>query len=72
MEKYIITPNLYINDVLNTWPETIPVFFNFKMNCVGCDMNLFETIQDALQIYNLSAEIFLHEINAVVVNANNS
>lgn len=72
MKKYLITQDLFINDVLNTWPETIPVFFDYQMKCVGCNMNSFETIQDALEIYNLSDDIFLSEINGVVKKSNTS
>jgi hybrid cluster-associated redox disulfide protein len=68
MDNLTINLNLYINDVINEWPETIRVFVYHKMNCVGCDMNAFETIRDALTIYNISPNQFLDEINVVLRN----
>jgi hybrid cluster-associated redox disulfide protein len=66
MENFAIELNLSIDEVLNKWPETIPLFIKYKMSCVGCDMNAFETLSNALEIYHIPTGQFLDEINALI------
>jgi hybrid cluster-associated redox disulfide protein len=61
-----VDANWIVADLLATWPQTTPVFLRHKMNCVGCSMAAFESLGDALHIYNLPQEPFLAEINAVI------
>lgn len=50
-----------ITDILDRWPEVIPVFLNHKMACVGCSLADFMTLEDALDIYLLDKEQFIEE-----------
>lgn len=51
-----------ISEILDHWPETIPVFLHHKMACVGCAMADFMTLEDALDIYNLNEESFIEQL----------
>ena len=66
MKKSTILPESIVADVLNTWPETAPVFLKHHMSCVGCSMSSFETLSDAVNIYNIPLERFLGELHQVV------
>ena len=57
--------------ILTHWPETIPVFFEYKMNCVGCFMSPFDTLEDALAVYGLPTETVLAALNQRVKDAKN-
>lgn len=50
-------------DVLNEWPEVIPVFLRHQMACVGCSMSSFETLGSAAKIYGIVPETFLDELH---------
>ena len=58
------TPDLNTNvaELLEHWPQAIPVFLRHRMACVGCSMAAFETLGGAAKIYNLPAEDFLSEL----------
>lgn len=47
-------------------PETIPVFVRFRMHCTGCDVAAFETVGEALRIYNIDSEEFMRELGPAV------
>lgn len=62
MKNSSIHPESIVADVLTTWPETAPVFLRHRMSCVGCSMSSFETLADAVRIYNIPLEPFLGEL----------
>ena len=66
MNPNAITTELTVADILNRWPQVIPVFLKYKLKCVGCSMAAFEMLADALRIHGVSAERFLADVNEVV------
>jgi hybrid cluster-associated redox disulfide protein len=62
----MITPNLYIDEILEQWPGTIYLFMEYKMACVGCSMAAFDTLEDALKVYDLPQEAVLISLNKQV------
>ncbi len=63
---HITDPDMTLDDLMEKWPETIPVFMKHKMLCVGCLINPFHTVSDACAEYELSEDEFLEELKAVV------
>ena len=59
-----------ITEILDRWPEVIPVFLNYKMACVGCSLADFMTLEDALDIYHLNKEQFIEEIQNTIQSQN--
>jgi hybrid cluster-associated redox disulfide protein len=57
-----IEPGLLVSEILARWPQTIPVFVKYRMNCVGCEMSIFEALGDAARIYGLDSEQFCSEL----------
>jgi hybrid cluster-associated redox disulfide protein len=55
-----------ITEILDHWPEVIPVFLKHKMACVGCSLADFMTLEDALDIYHLNEEQFIEEIKYTI------
>ena len=62
--------HLTISEILNRWPEFIPVFLKHKMACVGCSMADFMTLEDALDIYKINEELFIEELNLTIQSRN--
>lgn len=56
-----------VAEVLVKWPQTTRVFHRHNMACVGCAVAPFYTIADAADIYNLSLDQFLAELEEVMV-----
>jgi hybrid cluster-associated redox disulfide protein len=64
-----LSPDLVVAEVLNRWPETIPVFLKYKLDCVGCDMASFDTLADVIRIYCLPAEQFVNDLRQAILTS---
>jgi hybrid cluster-associated redox disulfide protein len=61
-----ITLDTSIAEIMQTWPETIQVFINHGMICVGCHMSAFDTLADAITNYGYSVDIFVQKLNEAI------
>ena len=66
MRKRLDDPDLPLSELMDRWPETIPVFLRHRMICVGCLINPFHTVVDACAEYGLDEDIFVAELRAAV------
>lgn len=55
-----------IAEIMQTWPQTIPVFLDQRMICVGCHLARFDTLADAIDNYNLSANMFMRRLTEAI------
>jgi hybrid cluster-associated redox disulfide protein len=68
METMMITPNLIVADLLNRYPQVVPVLLRHGMSCVGCSMSIFETLHDAAKIYGIKLDTLITEIEGAVMD----
>lgn len=61
-----ILEHMRIEDVIDCYPKTIPVFFRYGMHCVGCPMARFETLAEGAAIYGISVSALVAELNEAV------
>ncbi len=61
MEK--IRVDSLVWEVVKEHPQTIAVFVQHGMNCVGCDISPLHTVADSAREYALSLEAFLRDLN---------
>jgi len=62
--------DLIVADVIDKWPQTIPVFMKYRLGCIGCAMAPFDTLADVLNNYNLKPDSLLSELNQAVLPTN--
>lgn len=64
-------PDAYstVAEVLDAWPQTIRVFLDHRMHCVGCAMAGFDTIAEAVANYGGALEPFVAELTRAVATA---
>ena len=62
MEHQLPTSDMAVGDVLEKWPETVPVFQELKMACVGCAMAPFDTLDDVATIYKVDLSQFMEAL----------
>lgn len=55
-------PDLTLDQVMQAWPQTVRVFLNYRMLCVGCLINPFHTVTDACREYHLDETDFRREL----------
>ncbi len=60
-------PDLPLLNLINEWPQTIPVFLRHKMLCVGCLVSRFHTVIDVCAEYGLDVDAFYSELAATLI-----
>jgi hybrid cluster-associated redox disulfide protein len=58
-----------VDDVMRSAPETIRVFLQFGMGCVGCPIACFHTVDDACREHGVDRHAFLDSLRSVVAEA---
>ena len=48
-----------VDDIMRQWPETIRVFLDFRMSCVGCPIATFHTVEDSCREHGVDLASFL-------------
>lgn len=58
-----------VEDVMRQWPDTIRVFLDYRMHCVGCPIACFHTVDDACREHNLDRAAVLADLRRVAAGA---
>jgi len=58
-----------VDDVMSGAPETIRVFLQFRMGCVGCPIACFHSVDDACREHGVDRNAFLNALRSVVAEA---
>ena len=61
-----ITSDMPIGDVVKNYPETIKVFLQHGLMCVGCAVARFENIKDGATAHGIDADALIHDLNQAV------
>ena len=56
-----------VDDVMRD-SETIRVFLQFRMGCVGCPIACFHTVDDACREHGVDREVFLDALRSVTAD----
>lgn len=54
--------DLPVDTIMDQWPETIRVFLDHRMSCVGCPVGSFHTLTDAAHEYQLTLSVLEEEM----------
>lgn len=66
-----ISKNARINQLIEKYPEIIPVLMGYGLHCVGCHFSQFDTLKQGAKIHGFDEDTFnmmLKDINSVVKN----
>ena len=58
-----------VDDVMRGAPETIRVFLEFRMGCIGCPIACCHTVDDACREHGIDADAFLNALHSAVARA---
>lgn len=61
-----ITAKTLVHEVLHSYPQVAPVFIRHQMDCLGCWLQRFCTLEDAAVAYGLSTNTLLEEIQQAI------
>lgn len=63
---YEVTKDTIIADIMQNAPETVPMFQQIGMHCMGCAMASGENVEQACAAHDVDAEDFVTRLNAFI------
>ena len=61
-----ITKDMSIMEVVNKYTDTVPVFMNSGMGCIGCAAAHFENIEQGAMAHGIDIDALMAGLNEVV------
>jgi hybrid cluster-associated redox disulfide protein len=61
-----ISREMTIGEVVQRYPQTVPVFLAHGLMCFGCAIARFENIEQGAQAHGIDADALLKDLNAAV------
>ena len=63
MVEQKITKDMNIREVLEKYPQVVPIFQKYNMGCVGCIAASFEKIEDIAGVHGVDVKAFVDDLN---------
>ena len=63
----MIRKEMTIEEIIQRYPQTIPVFARFGLECVGCQIASYEALEHGAGVHHVDVEQLLKELNSLVV-----
>ena len=62
----MITKDMSITEVVTNYPDTVPVFMQSGMGCIGCAAAHFENIEQGALAHGIDVDELITALNDVV------
>jgi hybrid cluster-associated redox disulfide protein len=62
----MITRDMFIEEVIQKYPETIAVFKKFGLDCNECQIAAYEEVEHGAGVHSVNVEALLAELNRVI------
>jgi len=69
MSEGKITEDMNIREVIDKYPETVPVFAKYNMGCIGCIAASFESLKDIAAVHGTDVKAFVKDLNEAIAQA---
>jgi hybrid cluster-associated redox disulfide protein len=63
MAEMSITKEMPIGDVVKSYPETVPVFMQHGLHCIGCAVAAFESIEEGATAHGIDVDALMKDLN---------
>ena len=67
-----IENNTIIGDVLDSAPQTAPLFHAIGMHCLGCPSARGEPVEEACMVHGIDCDAFLTQVNRFIEATENA
>jgi len=64
-----ITGEMSIMEIVQKYPETVPVFMKHGLHCLGCAIAQFETLAEGAAAHRMDLVALLKDLNEVASKA---
>lgn len=62
----VITKDMSIGEVVQTYPQTIEVFLRHGLMCFGCAVARFENVEQGAMAHGIPVDDLMKDLNAAV------
>ena len=66
MSEEKITEDMNIREVIDKYPQTVPVFAKYNMGCIGCIAASFESLKDIAAVHGTDVKAFVKDLNEAI------
>jgi len=66
-ENNKITGDMKIEEIVAKFPQTIGVFFQYGLGCVGCHAASFESLAEGAMMHGIDLDAMLKDLNELVI-----
>jgi hybrid cluster-associated redox disulfide protein len=64
-----ISKDMAIGEIVQKYPQTVPVFLKHGLMCFGCAVARFENLEQGARAHGINPELLLKDLNAAVPQA---
>lgn len=64
-----ITKDMLIGDILGVAPDSVPLFLDMGMHCLGCPASLGETLEQACLVHGVDVDEMVQKLNEMSASA---
>ena len=64
-----VTKGMSIGEVVQKHPETIPVFMQHGLHCLGCAIASFESIEQGAQAHGIDTDALVKGLNDAIAGS---
>ncbi len=61
-----ITKDMGIMDIVTQYPETLEVFANYGMGCIGCAAARFENLEAGAKVHGIDVDAMVNAMNEIL------
>lgn len=61
--KALVTKNMAIGEVVSKYPQTMDVFGNHGLHCIGCAIASFESVEQGAKSHGVDLKALLKDLN---------
>jgi hybrid cluster-associated redox disulfide protein len=58
-----INENMTFGEVIEKYPQVIPIFFKFGLHCIGCMVSTVESIADGAAAHGIDSAVLIKALN---------
>lgn len=62
----MISKEMTISDILRRYPQTLPVFERYGLDCYDCQIAEFEQLEHGATVHKVNLEALLTELNRCI------
>jgi hybrid cluster-associated redox disulfide protein len=64
-----ITKDMLIGDILRVAPDSVPLFLDMGMHCLGCPASLGESLEQACLVHGVDVDEMVQKLNEMASTA---